>query len=74
MTDQTPATEAGRRLLADLDGIYECRDDIIAIEAEARVSLPMPHEPGESHRYDLRCSVCGERGLIRVTIDPETTP
>ena len=29
------------------------------------------HEPGDSHRYALECSVCGEHGLIRVTIDPE---
>jgi hypothetical protein len=30
-----PTTRAGRALIADLDGIYECRFDVLAIEQEA---------------------------------------
>lgn len=30
------------------------------------------HEPGDSHQYRIACEVCGERGTIRLTVDPET--
>ena len=30
------------------------------------------HEPGDPHQYRITCKVCGERGMIRLTIDPET--
>jgi hypothetical protein len=30
------------------------------------------HKPGDSHRYRITCEVCGERGTIRLTVDPET--
>ncbi len=36
MTDQTPRTEAGRRLLAIWENNESHRDAILAIEAEAR--------------------------------------
>ena len=29
------------------------------------------HKPGEHHDYSLTCKVCGQPGLIRVSIDPE---
>jgi len=31
------------------------------------------HEPGESHHYGpLVCSVCGQQGTIRLSIEPQT--
>ena len=29
------------------------------------------HKPGEAHEYDLACRVCGQPGVIRLTIDPQ---
>jgi hypothetical protein len=31
------------------------------------------HEPGEPHRYQIECP-CGQRGTIRLSVDPETAP
>jgi hypothetical protein len=32
------------------------------------------HKPGDPHQYRITCEVCGERGAIRLTVDPETAP
>ena len=32
-----------------------------------------PHDPGDHHKYDLICRVCGQLGVIRLSIDPERT-
>ena len=33
---------------------------------------PRPHhEPGDNHEYDLTCKVCGQPGVVRLTIDPQ---
>ena len=29
------------------------------------------HKPGDPHQYRITCSICGERGTIRLTVDPE---
>jgi hypothetical protein len=31
----------------------------------------LPHEPGDSHVYRIECSICGEPGMVRLTVDPE---
>lgn len=33
-----------------------------------------PHKPGENHQYRLKCEICGQPGVIRVTVDPERVP
>jgi len=35
------------------------------------VPYAKPHEAGERHDYDLRCKVCGQAGVIRVSVDPD---
>lgn len=30
-----------------------------------------PHQPGDPHDYLIECRTCGERGMIRLTIDPQ---
>ena len=32
------------------------------------------HAPGESHRYRIECEVCGERGQIVLSVEPQRTP
>jgi len=29
------------------------------------------HEQGEPHRYRIECEVCGERGTVQLTIEPQ---
>lgn len=29
------------------------------------------HAPGDPHQYRITCKVCGERGTIRLSIEPE---
>ena len=31
------------------------------------------HEPGDPHQYKITCTVCGESGTVRITVDPETS-
>jgi hypothetical protein len=38
--------------------------------------LPSPtdfldHEPGAPHQYEIICKVCGVRGMVRLSIDPQ---
>ena len=33
--------------------------------------VPGTHPRGDAHRYHIVCTVCGEPGVLRVTIDPE---
>ncbi len=37
----------------------------------AQPAPPEAHEPGDNHQYEIACKVCGERGVIRLTVDPE---
>lgn len=30
------------------------------------------HEPGANHEYEIECRVCGQRGMIRLSVDPPT--
>jgi len=32
------------------------------------------HAPGDNHQYDLTCKVCGQRGVVRILVDPEREP
>lgn len=34
----------------------------------------LAHVSGDNHRYRIECSVCGERGMIRISVDPEKAP
>ncbi len=29
------------------------------------------HKPGESHRYKVRCSICGQPGTVVLSIEPQ---
>lgn len=40
-------------------------------EALTSLDALRSHEPGESHRYQIECEVCGQRGVIRLSVDPE---
>jgi hypothetical protein len=44
--------------------------DIEDLAAEY-VALATEHRPGDPHEYDIRCTVCGEPGVVRLTIDPQ---
>lgn len=33
---------------------------------------PEPHRPGEQHRYRIQCEICGQRGTIQLSIEPQT--
>lgn len=35
---------------------------------------PEKHEPGESHRYQIECSVCGQRGQVQLSVEPQAVP
>ncbi len=40
---------------------------------------PDPHEfpehaPGDHHQYELICKVCGQLGMVRIVLVPETYP
>lgn len=30
------------------------------------------HKPGESHAYRIECEVCGQRGTVNLSIEPQT--
>ena len=32
------------------------------------------HAPGDPHRYRIECEVCGQRGMVRISIDPQYPP
>ena len=38
--------------------------------AEA-VPVAESHKPGEAHRYRIECEVCGERGTVRLSVEPQ---
>jgi hypothetical protein len=74
----TPRTEAGRELLNRIGWFASEKGDallegILAIESEAvgRRVLPAAHESGETHRYRIECEVCGQRGTVRLSVEPE---
>ena len=29
------------------------------------------HKPGEAHRYRIECEVCGQRGQIKISVEPQ---
>jgi hypothetical protein len=35
---------------------------------------PKKHEPGAPHEYEIRCKVCHQPGVLRVTVDPDVQP
>jgi hypothetical protein len=37
-------------------------------------AAPPTHQPGEPHRYRIECEVCGQTGVIRLSVDPESVP
>lgn len=47
--------------------------DRLVKEAHAAIldAYPDGHKPGDQHRYLIECSVCGERGTIRLSVDPQ---
>jgi hypothetical protein len=44
-----------------------------AIEAEAHAVDVHEHRAGESHRYRIECEVCGQRGMVNLSIEPQYT-
>jgi len=46
-------------------------DVILALLDAAPVTSIEAHEPGDNHQYEIECKVCGESGVIRLTVDPE---
>lgn len=62
-------TKAGALVAAAIDVLLaEARDDAALAPAPSEPR----HEPGDPHQYRITCEVCGERGTIRLTVDPET--
>jgi hypothetical protein len=61
-------------LLWSLYGKLDVNGPAQALWVLARVAQVRAHEPGDNHEYDLTCKVCGQPGVIRLTIDPETAP
>ncbi len=49
----------------------DLRASILTIEREAEARPNDQHEQAEPHRYRLECSVCGQLGQVRVSIDPQ---
>lgn len=29
------------------------------------------HQPGDSHRYRVECSICGQRGVVNLSLEPQ---
>ncbi len=54
--------------------IAAARDDVpFLLAVVERLQAPHgEHKPGDPHQYRLTCEVCGDRGTIRLTVDPET--
>ena len=50
-------------------GIY-VRDDPHNVKFPAMKSVAK-HEPGEAHHYEMRCTVCGWLGQLRVSVEPQ---
>jgi hypothetical protein len=44
---------------------------VTAAEVLDRSKLHSEHRPGDPHVYDIRCTVCGKPGVVRLTIDPQ---
>jgi hypothetical protein len=74
-----PRTTAGRALLHDLYNGYvaegypeSARKYVLAIEAEAALpAAPALHQPGDHHDYRTECSVCGQRGMVTLSLEPQ---
>jgi hypothetical protein len=67
-----PDTEANRLQLAAIRAV---RGDIEGASQALRGDPPKGnHEPGESHEYRIECKVCGQPGMVRVSIDPARVP
>lgn len=46
---------------------------------EARGALddtpqPPAHKPGDPHLYRIECEVCGQRGTVRLSVEPQASP
>jgi hypothetical protein len=71
---QTPAILAAvGRIRARRLSWREASRSIIA-EAEAAGVTPdgeSLHRPGDSHEYHLECAVCGQRGQVNLSIEPQ---
>jgi hypothetical protein len=54
--------------IAHADALRSCA---IALRAALDADAPAePHQPGEPHDYRLTCAVCGEKGTVRVSVEP----
>jgi hypothetical protein len=80
MTVTDPRREILEALVADDLSVDET---LVALDANDRIQEPgtnglfgrlAEHEAGDSHEYELTCKVCGQLGIIRVSIDPERAP
>lgn len=54
----------------DVDMDYTIDDRVIS--DTPTITPPVKHKPGDPHQYEIACVVCGERGTLRLTVDPET--
>lgn len=55
------------------DGANNARRESGSMPAPA--ADPSPHEPGDPHRYGpIECQVCGQRGQINISIEPQNVP
>ena len=68
--DRERAVFALERVLAVQPNNHLARAEIARAYATEAKSA---HEPGEPHRYQIECP-CGQRGTIRLSVDPETAP
>lgn len=51
--------------------------DRLVKQAHAAIRDAYPsagHKPGDPHRYLLECAVCGQRGTVRLSVEPESQP
>jgi len=58
--------EAAARLDPALDALVRLLKAVVAYQRPID-----EHEPGDSHRYRVVCEVCGQRGQVVVSVEPQ---
>ena len=65
-------------VIESLVGIWSAEPDLLIESAISDVrairgfsASDRPHEPGEPHRYRIDCTICGQPGTVRVSVEPQ---
>jgi hypothetical protein len=50
---------------------YRCGRLRYAVSLYPALPIPDPHKPGDNHDYRIECVVCGERGVLQLSVEPQ---